>query len=86
MCLGSGGVSWRRTNLILCHLHIDDDVIDDLVNGTLYSAAIPGCINEGVDKLKDTVHKVLKSQHFTLKTCESNMPTTNEHRWDQIYI
>ena len=53
--------------LVLSHLHVENDVVDDLVDGALDSTAKPGNVNQGMDKFKHTVNQTLKTKYFTCK-------------------
>ena len=54
----------KRTYLILCHLHVDDYVVDDLVHRFLDGAAKLARVDHGVNKLKCAEDQVLKTHHL----------------------
>lgn len=65
------------SNLIVRHLHIEDDIVEDVVDGTLHGHAELGRVDQHVDKFKHTVHQALKSQHLTcaIHQCNHTFPT-----------
>ena len=60
--------------LVLCHLHVEDDVVNDLVDGAFDGSSESRDVNQGMHKLKDTVDKVLKAQYLP---CQSTENTTH---------
>lgn len=60
------------SNLIVRHLHIEDDIVEDIVDRTLHGHAELGRVDQHVDKFKHTVDQALKSQHLT---CNHTLPT-----------
>ena len=69
------GCIWARTwgvfgqagvgpHLLLGDLHVEDDVVDELGQGLLHRALKSAVLQQRVDKLKDTEHQVLKTQHL----------------------
>lgn len=60
------------SNLIIGHLHIEDDIVEDVVDGTLHGHAELGRVDQHVDKFKHHVDQALKSQHLT---CNHTLPT-----------
>lgn len=54
-----------RPHLLLCDLHVQDDVVDEFRQGFLHRALELVVLQQRVDKVKDAEHQVLKAQDFT---------------------
>ena len=52
-------------NLVICHLHVKYDIVKNVVDRTLHCRPKFGRVNQDMNKLENTVHQALKSQHFT---------------------
>ena len=55
----------KHTHLVLCDLHVEYDIVDELRQGLLHGALELIVLQERVHKLKDTKHQVLKAQNLT---------------------
>lgn len=51
--------------LVFSYLHVDDDVIDDLVNCFLHCVSVLAGLNERMHKLKHCQNQVLKPKYIT---------------------
>lgn len=54
-------------HLVLCDLHVQDDVVNELRQGFLHRRLELVVLQQRVDKLEDTEHQILKTQNFTCK-------------------
>lgn len=54
-------------HLVLCDLHVQNDVVDELRQGFLHRGLELVVFQQRVDKLEDTEHQILKPQNFTCK-------------------
>ena len=50
-----------KPHLVLCDLHVEDDVVDELGQGLLHRALELAVVQQRVDELKDTEHQILKA-------------------------
>lgn len=63
----------RRANtrpsphLLLCDLHVQDDVVDEVGQGFLHRALELVVLKQRVDKVKDAEDQVLKAQDFACR-------------------
>lgn len=54
-------------HLVLCDLHVQDDVVDELWQSFPHCALELVVLQKRVDKLKDAEHQILKAQNFSWK-------------------
>ena len=55
-------------HLVLCDLHVQDDVVDEFGQSLLHCALELVVLQQRVDKLEDAEHQILKTQNFTCKS------------------
>ena len=53
------------THLVFCHLHVQNDVIEQVLNRLLNDGAEARAVNHAVNELKHAVDETLEAQLFT---------------------
>lgn len=58
-------VERAAAHLVLCDLHVQDDVVNELGQGFLHRRLELVVLQQRVNKLKDAEHQILKAQNLS---------------------